>query len=95
MMPRKGQWIKPDGNMSFVLPHNGENFELEELRGYVGGHIEIVNLTNDTILVVNEEGKLEGLPPNIIGTGLFRTAFPQTRDYIVGNVLYCHKTLVK
>lgn len=37
---------------------------LEELQGYVGGHIEVYDLAADLAIVCNEEGKLLGLPLN-------------------------------
>lgn len=51
--------------------------ELKAFQNVVGGWIETVNLTGDFILICNEEGKLNGLPPNrdlgfdvIVGTFL-------------------------
>lgn len=38
--------------------------ELEELQRLVGGYIECVGLLDDVVLICNEEGKLDGLPPN-------------------------------
>ena len=49
----------------------GEKFEaadipntLKALQGQVGGPIEAVAITDRTTLIVNENGKLEGLPYN-------------------------------
>lgn len=51
---------------------------LEALQGIVGGYIETVWLSDNSVLVCNEEGKLQGLPVNfrifgdvIVGTALF------------------------
>lgn len=51
---------------------------LENLQKTVGGYIEVVWLASDLILIVNEEGKLLGLPDNfmlmddmIAGTAIF------------------------
>lgn len=51
---------------------------LENLQKTVGGYIEVVRLSRDLILIVNEEGKLLGLPENftlmgdrIAGTAIF------------------------
>ena len=37
---------------------------LEAMQTAVGGYIEIVGLEEDICILLNEEGKLEGLPPN-------------------------------
>ena len=50
--------ITTDGFRRNVVPSNGTDFSLEELRGFVGGYIEIVCLSQSWIMVVNEEGKL-------------------------------------
>lgn len=44
--------------------HMIEN-SLEELQAAVGGYIETVAITTDTIMICNEEGKLLGMPHNI------------------------------
>lgn len=38
---------------------------LEYFQKKVGGYIECVSLTHDVKAIINEEGKLEGLAPNI------------------------------
>lgn len=43
--------------------HTLEN-TLEAMQAAVGGYIEIVGLEEDICILLNEEGKLEGLPPN-------------------------------
>ena len=52
--------------------------ELESLQKYVGGYIECVTVAHDTVMIVNEEGHLLGLPFNfsmdgtpIVGPALF------------------------
>ena len=51
---------------------------LRTFQGLVGGHIETVTVTPDRlVLIVNEEGKLQELPENV----LFRI------DWLVGTVV--------
>lgn len=51
---------------------------LRTFQGLVGGHIETVTVTTDRlVLIVNEEGKLQELPENV----LFRN------DWLVGTVV--------
>ena len=63
---------RPDGTSQQVQPANGRSFQLDELQRIVGegteygrGYIEIVPCKDKKhILVLNEEGKLLGLPIN-------------------------------
>lgn len=77
-------------NYEQVKP-KGETFSLEELQKFVGGYIEIIHVANGELcMVVNEEGKILGLPINHIATRLHICL--NTRpffDVIVGNVLIC------
>ena len=80
--------IKASGEAAEAMPKNGTDFSLEELQGFVKGYIEIVYLSNDKFLVVNEEGKLMGLPINDYATGI-------ANQLIVGDVLLCDSEQIK
>jgi hypothetical protein len=79
--------IKVDGTITEVVPENGSDFKLEELYRYTdGGPIEIVRAADGkSIIVLNEEGKIKGLPYNNIATMLYGNP----NDFIVGSVLLC------
>lgn len=79
---------KTDGTSEEVTPKNGKDFKLDELNAFVEGFIEIVRLKGGKILVINEEGKLEGLKFNDKATELYQKAHGPV-DVIVGNALYC------
>lgn len=66
---------RPDEDYGHVCHISGT---LENLQKIVGGHIETVPLTSDHVLIVNEEGKLKGLPGNFV----FRR-----HDLIVGTAI--------
>ncbi len=51
--------------------------ELKELQQTVGGYIETISLLSNMVLIVNEEGKLMGLPYN----------FGTHDDILVGTVI--------
>lgn len=70
--------IKADGT---ITPLKGAKVVLEEAQRYVGGYIEPVkyNFGRD-IMLVNEEGLLEGLPVNSVASIM-------TQRHIVGDVL--------
>ena len=70
-----------------VEPRNGLNFELDELQNIVGGHIELVYLHDNEIMVVNEEGHLLNLDFNHHATRL-------SQCMIVGDVLVCRSDQV-
>lgn len=52
--------------------------ELEVLKSLVGGYIEVVRVTPEILMICNEDGKLQGLPPN----------FSTGRDVIVGTAVF-------
>ena len=93
----KAKLLKTNLDVIDVTPKNGTDFSLEELIGFVGGHIEIVELHNGQIMVVNEEGKLLGLPVNALATNCLSLIFQKrgVTDIIVGNVLLCDSEMVK
>src|SRR6266700_1117852 len=56
--------LYPDGRHEEVSPVNGKDFKSDELHNIVGGYIEIIPTLDGRIMVLNEEGKLLGLPRN-------------------------------
>lgn len=86
--------IKAAGAITDVQPKNGKFFELEELQKVVGGYIEIINLGNDEIMVVNEEGKLEDLPYNFFATQMYQRS-TRALDYIAGDALVCLSSQIR
>lgn len=89
--------VSPAGVVQMVPPVNGTDYSLDELRKIVEGHIEIVRLNKDLVMVVNEEGKFVNEPQvNSVATLIARAhvaIFPN--DYIVGRVLVCKSEEVK
>ena len=81
--------LKANGEKAEVTPKNGTDFTLDELQSFVGGYIEIIWLTPDEIMVVNEEGRLLDLPENDIASNLYEV------DVIVGDVLVCDSAQVQ
>lgn len=86
------QFIKTDGVVEEIKPER-DSFTLYELQKYVGGMVEIVGLPSGRQLVVNEEGKLTGLPENEKATELWKAEYPiatyphNNDELIVGDVL--------
>lgn len=69
----------------------GKFFSLEELKGFVGGYIQIIELTEDEWMVMNEEGKLKGLPTNLAACSK-TMGIVALDDEIVGDVLIVNRT---
>lgn len=88
----KGRILYVDGREEFIEPKNGTDFTLEELQTIVDGHIEIVQIGDERIMVVNEEGRLLNLPHNYTAS---RITSALGIVNIVGNVLVCHTSMVK
>ena len=84
--------IKPDERFGF-LP-TGADLSLWELQELVGGYIEMVPVALNErwthehgvrpVMIVNEEGKLQGLARNALATELLRY---DICDYVVGDVI--------
>lgn len=85
--------IFTDGREKEVFPKNGTDFQLEEMQGIVGGYIEVLTLNGAELMIVNEEGKLDGLAENDAATRIVRANGYD--DFIVGNVLICKRAQVK
>ena len=64
-----------------------EDDTLKKLQGAVGGWVQAIDLQENLTLWCNEEGKLIGLTPNVIGTHLWEKSFGMT-DVIMGDVVF-------
>lgn len=87
--------IRTNGMRESAQPSNGEDFTLEEMQTVVRGYIELVGLDETNTMVVNEEGKLDGLPFNFEATKMFLLHYPESNDFIVGDVLVCSNEQIK
>ena len=84
---------KTNGEVKEISPKNGTYYTLKELQEIVGGYIEIIHLTNNKIMVINDEGKLINLPYNKNATILYKPSF-NTDDFIIGDALVCDKSKI-
>ena len=93
-----GVWTRTDNTTENVSPANGKTFTLEELQYYVStGHsnslIQVLDC-NKFLLIINEEGKLLGLPLNEMATMFYQTCFGPV-DVIVGDALIAKKGTIE
>lgn len=86
--------------MAWVFYHSGGSkklepktppyFSLEELRDIVEGDIQAVPLRDGRWLIINDSGKIKGLPANQPATEVMHAASDIAKDdIIVGNALLC------
>lgn len=92
---------KATGEVEDVQPENGTDFSLQELRKFVGGSIDIQALPkSNLIMVLNDEGKLDGLEKNEKATEIWKMNYPiaeylhNNDELVVGDVLICSSELV-
>lgn len=76
-------------NFTTKLVDLDQDNALPQLQKAVGGYIELVNLSDDMLMWVNEEGAIEKLPGNLVGTHLWDQSFPEYKgtNKIFGNVI--------
>ena len=92
----KAYTLTPGGDKILTLPTEGKVFRLKQLQEIVGGYIEIIQLPKkEKLMVLNEEGKLEGLPQNQLAQQIWDEEFGKDTDFIVGNVLICNPTMIE
>lgn len=84
--------IKSNGETLEVTPENGKAFQLDELQKYVGGLIEIVRTKLGKPMIINEEGKIDGLPLNQTASEIYQYS---EFDFIVGDVLICESNEIE
>jgi len=82
--------IRANGEVVEIEPKDKDSFTLDEMQGYVNGWIEVVYLASGDVMVVNEEGKLDGLPINEKATELYGSI-----DTIVGDVMIINRNQIK
>ena len=73
----------------YEMPPEGER--LEGLQGVVGGYIEALRLPDGRYLIINENGRMEGLPLNPLATTIATIAFEGAVMRIVGDVILCRR----
>lgn len=84
--------------------NDGRQFDLQTLQKAVGGYIEIIRMADHRYMVVNEDGRLQHLPINVLATKILSdigvAAFGdvikgedvvKSFGYIVGDVLICEE----
>jgi hypothetical protein len=79
--------INTDGTRVVMKPAHGFAFTLADLQGVVGGYIEAFYLRDGRVMFLNEDGKGEQLPLNIVATLIAYDNGLPPDDAIVGDVI--------
>jgi hypothetical protein len=75
--------------------------DLKAAQEFVGGYVEGIAFPNGDYLIINEEGKLIGLPINEQATKLWKETFDNDNyitgrdDFVVGNAILIKKAALK
>ena len=75
-----------NGEIVPILPSNGISFTLRELKKFVKGFVQMIYLTDDRVMIINEEGKFNNCKHNDCATTLAKDVLIPG-DYIVGDAL--------
>ena len=84
--------VTTSGEVSFTFPANGSDFSLKELdkEGFA------IKLTDEYIMIVNSDGKIESQQFNYVATVLATASESiSPGDWIAGDVLVCRSSMVK
>lgn len=94
----KAKLLKASGEIMEIEPKNGTDFKLDELHEYLQcSSVEVINLNQDDIMVVDEEGKWAS--NNVINVNA--TVLAQENraivfwDYVVGNAIVCNRKMIR
>ena len=86
----------------FLLIDDEKNTpDLKGAQEFVGGYVECITFPNGDVLIVNEEGKLRGLPLNPEATTLWRSTFTKDKyafgydDFVVGPAILIKANALK
>ena len=80
-----------------VITDKKDEPDYKAVSEFVGGMVEVVTFPNGDLLLLNEEGKLMGLPLNPEATALWRSHFTKDKyafghdDFVVGPAIVIQK----
>ena len=93
----KKNTLSIDANEFVIIDDVKNEPTLKSAQDFVGGYVEGITFPNGDYLIINEEGKLMGLPLNEEATALWRTHFTKEThvfgydDVVVGPAIVIAK----
>ena len=93
----KAKLLKVSGEVMEIEPKNGTDFKLDELYKHLQcSLVEVINLNQDDIMVVDDEGKWASKVINVNATKCAQENQAIIFwDYIVGDAIVCNRKMVK
>ena len=94
----KAKLLKASGEVIEIEPNNGTDFKLDELYKHLNcSLIEVVNLNQDDIMIVDDEGKLTS--NNVVNVNATKLAQENQAiifwDYIAGDAIVCNRKMIR
>ena len=93
--------VNTDANEFKIVRDSKDEPTLESAQEFVGGYVEGITFPNGDYLIINEEGKLKGLPLNPEATTLWRSTFTKDKyafgydDFVVGPAILIKANALK
>ena len=93
--------INTDAAEFKIIEDSKDEPTLKAAQEFVGGYVEGIPFPNGDYLIVNEEGKLKGLPLNPEATALWKATFDNDNfitgrnDFVVGPAILIKKAALK
>ena len=84
-----------------IIEDSKDEPSLKEAQEFVGGYVEGIIFPNGDYLIINEEGKLKGLPYNPEASALWKATFDNDnyvtgrKDFVVGPAILIKKDALK
>ena len=94
---KKKNTLSIDANEFVIIDDVKNEPQYQAVSDFVGGMVEAITFPNGDLLLLNEEGKLMGLPLNPEATTLWRTHFTKEThafgydDFVVGPAMVIQK----
>ena len=98
---KKRNTLSTDANEFVIIDDVKNEPTLKAAQDFVGGYVEGITFPNGDYLIINEEGKLMGLPLNPEATALWRATFDNDnyitgrKDFVVGPAILIKKQALK
>ena len=94
----KAKLLKASGEVVEIKPKNGTDFKLDELYKHLNcSLVDVINLNQDDIMVVDDEGKLTS--NNVVNVNATMLAQENQAitpwDYIAGNAIVCNRKMIR
>jgi hypothetical protein len=87
--------LPPVGKTRAYAPANGKSFSLREVQAAVGGFVESLPVSDQYLMILDEDGKSKDKPLNERATKILHLAGGSPSDYVVGDVLICERGMVE